>query len=227
VQIVIIEDELLIAEMLKELLLDLGHQEVDIATDYQEAIGIIDKKKPNLAFVDIHLGKQQNGFDIASLLKTKYKIPFIFLTSYSDKTTISEAMQFQPHAYLIKPFSEVDIFTTLELIKSREVNEKKEQSIVIKDGTEKIILQVNDILYFRANNIYVDVVTNSKTYLIRTSITKILEDISVPSFERVHRTYAVNLNKVQAVAVDYVLLQGEKIPMSRLHKSSIVSKLKL
>jgi two-component system, LytTR family, response regulator LytT len=220
-QIILVEDELLIAEMLKEMLLDLGHQVVDIADDYDSAIKSLQQHKADLIFLDINLGAGKSGFDVAQYINEQQKTPFVFLTSYSDKTTISGAMQYQPHAYLLKPFSETDLFTTLELLKSRAVNTTQDKHFVIKDGIENIKIAANEVLHFKANNIYVEIKTTSKTHLIRTSITKLLEDLGIDFYVRVHRTFAVNLNKVQAVGSDYLLIQDEKIPLSRMHKEEL------
>jgi two-component system, LytTR family, response regulator LytT len=223
-QIIIVEDELLIAEMLKEMLADLGHQVIHIADDYDSAIKCLQQHKAELIFLDINLGAGKSGFDVAQYINDLQKTPFIFLTSYSDKTTISGAMQYQPHAYLLKPFSETDLFTTLELLKSRAVNKTKDKHFVIKEGIENIKIAANEVLHFKANNIYVEIKTTSKTHLIRTSITKLLDDLGFDFFVRVHRTFAVNLSKVKAVGTDYVLIEDEKIPLSRMHKEELHTK---
>jgi DNA-binding LytR/AlgR family response regulator len=224
-QILIVEDELLIAEMLKEILEDLGHKIIAIAGDYIEALNTLHVNKPDLIFIDINLGKGKSGLDLAQLINDQHKIPFLFLTSFSDKETISKAMQLHPQAYLMKPFNEIDIFTTLELIAMRNKITSTDTHFIVKDGIEKIRLNLNDVLYFKANNVYVEIKTTGKTHLIRTSISKLIEEIDISDMFRVHRAYAVNINKIQAIAIDYVMVNNEKIPLSRLQRSELHTKI--
>ncbi len=220
----IVEDELLIAEMLKVMLQDLGHEVAALVDNYDEAKIFLEKQNLDLVFLDINLRTVNNGFDIARLINETSKIPFLFLTSYSDKQTITEAMIYQPQAYLIKPFSEIDLFTTLELVKSKKIKKIADQNLIIKDGTANIKINLKDIIYLKSDNIYVTIKTEIKSYLVRTSLNKILEEISNSEITRVHRTYAVNVQLVQAVSSNFVMVAGEKIPLSRIHRNELNEK---
>ncbi|MFN8886132.1 MAG: response regulator, partial [Cyclobacteriaceae bacterium] len=79
--VLVVEDELLISEMLREMLNELGHHVVASARSYTEALAHL-KQHPtiNLALLDINLGTGKNGMDVAQEIKTQYPIPFIFLT---------------------------------------------------------------------------------------------------------------------------------------------------
>lgn len=221
--ILIVEDELLIAEMLKEMLLELNYNVAGIAKNDAQAFEFLKKNQSiNFAILDINLNSTQTGIDVAKKLNNEYHTPFIFLTSYSDKKTFSEAIEVKPQAYLIKPFSKMDLFTTLEIIKSKELPNNK--STVIKDGHLTVKIQHNDILWIKSENVYVEIKTNEKTYLQRSSLDKILEDFNDTSFFRIHRSYAVNVNHVKAVNGQYVIVDGEKIPLSRKYRDELLEK---
>ncbi len=221
-RIAIIEDELFIAEMLKELLEDLGQEVVGIANNYEIAINIIDQNNVDLYFLDINLGAGKSGFDVAEYINKHSTTKFVFLTSYSDKETINEAMQYQPQAYLCKPFSDTDLFTTIAIINTRLKEKNTKDYFVIKDGTQQIKIDFTELLYFKSNNIYVEIITLSKTYLIRNSIQKIMEEINHPKMIRIHRTYAVNMQNIASIASDFVIVANEKLPLSRLHKEELL-----
>lgn len=227
-RILIVEDELLIAEMLKEMLKDLGHSICGIAKNYAQAQFIIEHEGTalDLCFLDINLQQEQSGFDVALLLQQKGNIPFIFLTSYSDKETITQAMKFGPEAYLIKPFTEIDLFTTLAVIQGRksiasESQENAHDFVIIKDGTQKIKLAIADIIWLRSESVYVEINTPHKVHLIRTSLVRIMEEWKLQNIVRVHRTYAVNINHVKAISGGFLYIQSEKIPLSRKYKDEI------
>lgn len=224
-KILIVEDELLIAEMLKEMLQDMGYSIAGIAKNYAQATTLLQSHSDiDLCFLDINLQAEQSGFDVAGFINEKLYIPFVFLTSYSDRKTIAEAAHFKPQSYLLKPFTETDLFATLEIIKARKSGQGASQSVTIKDGTSTVKIQLHEIKYLKSENIYVEVKTNAKTYLVRNSLSRFLEELSLDALVRVHRTYAVNMYHVKAISGDSLLVGDEKIPLSRMHRDVLIQK---
>lgn len=223
--ILIVEDELLIAEMLKETLLELNYNVVAITRNYETTFEILNTYKDiNFVFLDINLHESQSGLDIANIINSDFQIPFIFLTSYSDNKSIQEAVAYKPQAYLIKPFTKSDLFVTLELYKSRIIDIEK--FFEIKDGHFNVKTKHIDILWIKSENIYIEIKTIDKTYLIRNSLEKFLEKIDDENFIRVHRSYVVNLQHIKAVNRVYIIVQNERIPISRMHHENLVARFK-
>lgn len=222
-KILIVEDELLIAEMLKETLLELNYNVLAMARNFETATLELEKN-PNINFVflDINLSEHKTGFDVAAKLNLKFNIPFIFLTSYSDTKTIQEAVIYQPQAYLIKPFIKSDLFVTLELYKSR--NFSGEKTLEIKDGHFNVKIKHIDILWIKSENIYIEIKTINKLYVIRNSLEKFLEKIDDENFIRIHRSYIVNLHHIKAVNRVHIIVQNEKLPISRMHHDELVKR---
>lgn len=113
--ILIVEDEPAIAEDLSDIIEQNGYRVSEVAYDYEEAIDFLSGNQPDLVLLDINLNSHHNGIDLARLLKKKYKVPFVFLTSYADNNTIAEVVDLAPLAYLVKPYKEKDIVTSLAL----------------------------------------------------------------------------------------------------------------
>lgn len=219
--ILIIEDELLIAEMLKDMLLDLGYKVAAVARNYKKAVEHLSNGTGiNFAILDINLNEEKTGIDIANLIRDQYKIPFIFLTSYSDKQTFIEAASTRPEAYLIKPFKPMDIFATLEIVRARV--SQVEKSVIIKDGHLNVKLNHADILWIKSDNVYLEIKTPSKTYIVRNSLDKFLEELNDANFQRIHRSYAVNISHVKAVNGKYAVVDQEKIPLSRKFRDDLM-----
>lgn len=118
-KILIVEDEPAIAQDLEDILLDSGYDVVGIAYTYEQAIALLGETSPDLIFLDIALQGLGTGLDVAKIINEKYNIPFIFLTSFSDKETIQEVVSLNPIAYLVKPFNDRDIVTTVAVSLSR------------------------------------------------------------------------------------------------------------
>jgi two-component system, LytTR family, response regulator LytT len=219
--ILIIEDELLISAMLKEMLLELGYSVIGVAKNFAIASSLLEEKTEiNFAIVDINLNEKNTGIDIAKKINEDYKIPFIFLTSYSDKQTFQEALVCKPEAYLIKPFSKIDLYTTLELVKAK--NRAVENIIIIKEGHLTIKLEQSSIQWIKSENVYVEIKTLEKKYLIRNTLEGFLEELNNNRFLRIHRSFAVNVSAVKAVNGQYVIVNNEKIPLSRKYRDEVL-----
>ncbi|WP_310558625.1 response regulator transcription factor [Flavobacterium sp.] len=218
----IIEDELLIAEMLKETLFELDYLTVNIVSNISDALHYIENpsNKIDFVFLDINLNDTETGFFIADKLNSIYKIPFVFLTSYSDTVTIQEAVKFNPQAYLIKPFTKSDLFVTLALFKTKQL--PSERFFEFKESNISYKIKHNDIKYIKSENIYLEIFTDRKI-LMRTSLEKFLDKIKDNSFVRVHRSYIVNANYIKAINRQFVLIENQKIPISRTHHETLMS----
>lgn len=220
--ILIVEDELLIAEMLKEMLADLGYNVVATARTFTEAQQKLNHHPSiNFAILDINLGKGKTGIDLAHEIREHRPMPFIFLTSYSDKKTINEAIEHKPEAYLIKPFSLPDLMATLEVVQARTSTVK---SFLFKSGYQTIKINTSDIRWLKSENVYVELKTNGKIHLLRNSLDKLLVELNDENIIRVHRSYAVNLLHIQAVSSQQIIIGNEKIPLSRKSHSSFMDR---
>lgn len=116
IKILIVEDEVMIAQDLASLLTQQGYQVVGCAYDGLTAFDLLHLRNPDLVLLDISLGGSISGYDIADVINDKYKIPFVFITSYSDKNTLSLAKQKLPAGYIVKPFKKKDIIATVEML---------------------------------------------------------------------------------------------------------------
>lgn len=124
-KILVVEDEIIIAEDIKHILMSLGHEVVGIALNYTQAVAIINSHSIDLALIDIMLAGSKTGIDVAGEINKGHQFPFIFLTSHADAATVKKAKEVQPDGYLLKPFSKDDIFTTLEIVLAKRGGEEK------------------------------------------------------------------------------------------------------
>ena len=115
VRVLIVEDEHLIAENLAMYLNNNDYEVAGIAYDFEEGMHHLKEGKPDIVLLDINLEGKQDGIDLGKYIHEKLGIPFVFLSSYSDKNTLDRAKQVQPSGYLVKPFHEKTLLTTLEI----------------------------------------------------------------------------------------------------------------
>lgn len=218
----IAEDDVFISEQLEYILIDLGYEVTGIGFNYESSVELLNNVKPDLAILDIKMHGEDLGFVIADYINKHLEIPFIFLTSFSDKATVKEAVAYKPQGYLVKPFNERDIYSTLEVIKSKI--DKPSDVLVLKDGRSQIKVDSSEILWIKSDDKYIEIQTTSRKVVLRTSISKFLEDYPSVNLLRVHRSYVVNLQNVEEIMSDEVLIGGKKIPLSRTHKEQLRSR---
>ncbi|MCU0443111.1 MAG: response regulator transcription factor [Bacteroidia bacterium] len=215
-RILIVDDEPLLAFALSEMLLSMNYPNVFIETSFEPAKQHILQKAIDLVLLDINLGKGDEGILLAQECK-QLEIPFIFVTSYSDKQTIDKALQTKPNAYLIKPISEGNLYTTMQLVQNA-MQPVTKQTLQFKDGTEWIHLPIEKVLYLKSENVYVNVVTEHKTYLYRGSLQSLLQKVPVNSLVQTHRSYAINPLHIERVGASYLKIGQMEIPISRNFK---------
>jgi CheY-like chemotaxis protein len=114
-KLLIVEDEPIVALDLKQEVEQLGHKVVGVAESADEALAAVKMCRTDLALMDVRIMGSMDGIETARLLRSRYHIPSIFLTSYSDETTISRAAREIPYGYLTKPFQSGELMATLQV----------------------------------------------------------------------------------------------------------------
>ncbi|MBN2227443.1 MAG: PAS domain S-box protein [candidate division Zixibacteria bacterium] len=115
INVMVVEDESIIAMDIKDTLLRLGYQVPAVVATGRQAVFKAGECKPDLILMDIRLRGDMDGVTAAEQIKTKYAIPIVFLTAYADNDTLQRAKITEPYGYLMKPFEERDLHTTVEM----------------------------------------------------------------------------------------------------------------
>jgi DNA-binding NarL/FixJ family response regulator len=113
-RILIVEDELIVAENIGAILEGEGYEVCGIAMSADEALVLFEEKNPHLVLCDIFIKGSRNGIALAAELRKRTDVPFIFLTAYADRDTVKQASATQPAAYLIKPFAEKQLIAAVD-----------------------------------------------------------------------------------------------------------------
>jgi two-component system, cell cycle sensor histidine kinase and response regulator CckA len=128
-KIMVVEDENIVALDLRYQLEKNGYIVSAIFSSGEEALQNIDKLKPNLVLMDIQLQGNMDGVETAKMIRDDYKIPVVFITAFADDTTFQRAKSIDPFGYIIKPFEERILRTTIEMaIYKAEIDRKLVES---------------------------------------------------------------------------------------------------
>lgn len=115
IKILVVEDDVFIAQDISEQLESLDYHLAGLAYNAEDAYSLLAKELPDLVLLDIHLGEGEDGIQIAKKIRDTYQVPFIFLTSFSNKSILDRAKTTHPMGYIVKPFNEGDLFTSIEI----------------------------------------------------------------------------------------------------------------
>jgi CheY-like chemotaxis protein len=124
-KILIVEDEKIVALGIKKMLKNLGYIVPSIASSGEEAISKAEITFPDLILMDIMLKGDMDGVEAADKIRKSFDVPVVFLTAYSDDKILERAKRTKPYGYIIKPFEENSLHTTIELA-LRNYREEKE-----------------------------------------------------------------------------------------------------
>jgi len=114
-KVLIVEDEPIVALDLQQELEQLGCEVVGLAESADEALVAAELCRPDLALMDIRIVGSMDGIQTARLLRSAYHVPVVFLTSYSDETTVGRAARAMPYGYLTKPFQSRELKATIRV----------------------------------------------------------------------------------------------------------------
>lgn len=235
VQVLIVEDELIIAEDMKEMLLELQYEVTGIAADYEEAHELLRSRVPDIALVDIRLRGHEDGILLAQNLRDRYHIPVVFVSSNTDKATVERAKQVHPEGYIVKPFNRDDLYTAIEIAlfnypqnrQKAQPDSAREESAVIRDhifvrkDSMLIKIRFDDLVWMEADQNYLTLHCTDARHLIRSALKEFLDKIPQGRFLQVHKSYGVNISHISAVEYNRIWLGKIEVPLGRMYLDSV------
>ena len=224
-RILIVEDEFIIAQNLKQILVELGYAVSGHAFDAAEALEILQKGETDLALLDINLGAGMDGIALAAQIRLDFALPFIFLTSHSDKQTIERAKAVHPSGFLVKPFKRSEIFPAIEIALANVQQESARDHLFVKVGTTQKKVYFSEITVLKADRVYVEVHRKGLPMLIVRESLNAWEEKLPPDFLRVQRSYIIHLVHVDAVGLNAVTVDGKEIAIHKQVREEILARI--
>ncbi len=248
IKILIVEDNVIIADDMQSMLEEIGYEIVDNVIVYEQAIEVLKSKQVDLVLIDIILASDKTGIDLGKHIRENYDIPFIFVTSNSDRATVENAKTVKPNGYLVKPFEQQDLYTSIEIALSNFIYGKEtsskgsnisgnsessdnvamsnsilKDSIFVKKQHLYYRIQFGDIHFIKADNVYLEVNTADKKFLVRSPLKDYLEKLPKNKFYRAHKSYIVNVDHIDAINSKDIMINNNLIPISKDFKEFIIS----
>ena len=242
-RILIVEDEPFIAENLQEMLSIFGYEDTEIANSANQAIKAIKTSRPDMVLLDVKIKGDQDGIELGGIIQTQYQIPFMYITSYSDKETVSRAKHTNPLGFIVKPFTKDDVYAAIEValynknrIASSGAGQKapigenpttySNDSIFIKKKTLLEKVDYEDLLWIEADGNHITIhVKDGRDYTIRKSLKEISDKLPKDRFLRVHKSFIVQVKAVTAIDSSNVHMGDLKIPIGRSYYNAFTATL--
>ncbi|MEC7770711.1 MAG: LytTR family transcriptional regulator DNA-binding domain-containing protein [Bacteroidota bacterium] len=244
VNILIVEDEALVARDIAQNLIDFGYAIIGTAPTVERArLLLLQHPETDIALIDIMLKGDETGIELAKTMdKTYPSIPYIFLTSYADRTTIDRVKSTTtPYAYLLKPFKQRQVMISIEMALENYAKRKPVLSPMESNGMDtptNYALKINDslflkrdnhfervlleeILFLEAESNYTTVHTQCGRFVYSMVLKKIEELLPSEFFLRVHRSFVVNINAVTGFEGNLLFVGTQRIPVSKSHREHI------
>lgn len=232
-QLFLVEDEFIIAEHLRVIVEDLGHEVVGIAESAAAALEQLRRLPvpPALALLDITLRGELDGIDLAGRLRAEFGLPFVFVTSLADAGTVARAKLALPLGYLVKPFDERDVFVALEMALTQAPAPPVSAppvGLFVRHQRQLVRVDFADICWLEASGNYTTLHTRTGTrYTTVAALRQVEERLPAGEFLRVHKSYVVSLRHLTALDGPVVLVAGQRIPVGRAYMPALLGRLNL
>lgn len=245
-KILIVEDEAIVAKDISVCLNKIGYEVLNTFSKGEKALEYLEENKPDLILMDIMLAGNISGIEASAQIKEKHDIPVVFLTAYADEKTISKAKVTEPYGYVIKPFKEIDLRTSIEMALYKFKKEKEKlagietsgfnhassvsrEFIYVKSNSRLVKVQNENILFVEALKDYVIIHTQDERFTIHSTMKDIEKKLPSDMFMRVHRSYILNLKKIKSIDSSIVILENsdKKVPIGGSYKDDLFQRLNL
>lgn len=242
IQVLIVEDELIIAEDMKEMLQELGYEVIGIASEYDEAVEILGTDVPDIALVDIHLRGAEDGIALAHTIRNTYDIPTVFVSSYSDRDTVEKAKQAQPEGYIVKPFIKEDLFTAVEIAIFNHAKNQRilpldargngetavlRDHIFIRKDYMMIKVRFDDLVWIKSEMNYLELICQEDKHIVRSTLKEFVDKLPPDQFLQVHKSFCINIRHITAIDHSSIWLKKNRIPIGRSYLGSVKKALNL
>ncbi|RFS15146.1 DNA-binding response regulator [Emticicia sp. C21] len=220
---------------------------IGMANNGKKAIELARNNPVDLILSDINIKGEIDGIEtVNEILKFK-SLPIIYLTAISEKETLNRAKETHPAAYLNKPVILTNLLNAIELAihnfrnyyRSTPKEETNPQSkaetetilqmddyVFIKQNYNFIKVYLNDILFIKSDDSYITIQTTGKKYTLRLSLTSALERLNFSRLIKVHRSFAVNVAKVDSFNEHEITITQNTIPIARNLKDAFMASFK-
>ncbi len=239
--VIVVEDNLLLAEDVIETLEKFDYEVLNSFTTGEEAQDWLkdNHELVDFALLDIELAGKMTGIDLANHINKKFKkskIGLIFLTAFQDDLHFRQAKRSKPAAYLFKNQigdKDLNIAIELALANANDIQPEeqtggyilKDRIFVRQESNKFVRMSLGDIDIIEADGSYTTIIANKRRYMLSESMKKVESKMSgLQQFVRIHKSYIVNIDKVDGFENKYIEIGNDSYPIGRTYLKNFLAK---
>ena len=211
-----------------------GYEVTGIESRGEEAVVHTRLNTPDVILMDINLKGRLNGIETVKRIQAEADIPIIYITANNDEATFEEARKTHPFAFVDKPITMLELSRTLALateqlrVHRENAETKPEQIALLNDRIfiryqgQMVKLLLQDILYVEADRNYSNLITENKSFVLATTLKEMQNNLPDALFVRIHRSFLVNITKLDVLADNHVEINRKVIPLSKTCREELL-----
>jgi DNA-binding LytR/AlgR family response regulator len=223
-KLLIVEDDPFISASIKNVLQEKGFEIVGIAKTVKNALQLLHSEKPDLCLIDIQLKSMENGTVFAKELD-KLQLPYFYLTAQTDPLTLSEVSETNPLGYIVKPFTQSGLWSTIS-VTWQQYQKEKDKILTIKVDGYIHRIKETDILFLEAFDNYCYINTLDKRLLAPHTLKKIREQLKGKHYFMPHRSFWVNIYKITNVGKRSIIINNLELTLSEARRGKLLTLMK-
>lgn len=237
INVLIVEDEWITSEEIKEVLEGNGFLVVGQADNAEDALEIVRNHPVDIALLDINIKGAMDGIELAKEISSIRTTGIVFLTAFDDSAYLERAKQVVPAAYLVKPFQSKNLVISIEMAFNSLSKDESESAheggfvvddrIFIKENHLLVRILIQDIMYAEAVGSYTKIHTNNRTHVLAINLKAFEKKLGQTNFIRVHRSYLVNVSRIEAINGNLIYIGNTSIPISSGLKSEVLQRFRI
>ncbi|MBO2543660.1 response regulator [Salegentibacter sp. BDJ18] len=240
IQILIVEDEMIIAANISLQLTEMGYEVSGIIPKGEDALRFIKNNPLDIALIDIQLKGELDGIETAQKMQDLHSnLAIIYLTANADEANFNRAKETHPFAFISKPFKKLDLQRSIELtisqlkcnIVTSPGNKVEDATFILKDclfvrhQDTMVKVDIKAIKYIVAERNYCRIFSAEKEYLLVTTLKEMDKKLPPKHFLRIHRSYIINLSRIDEIAGTHVVISKKAIPMAKDKRPELLKRL--
>ncbi|WP_271855269.1 LytR/AlgR family response regulator transcription factor [Patiriisocius marinus] len=240
INILIVEDEMIIAANISLILSNLGYEVMGLVPRGEEALVLLKENTPDIVLMDINLKGTIDGVETVRQMQQFCDVPVIYLTANNDEESFNRAKETHPFAFIAKPFKKLDLQRTIELLISQKKSAIKiddttseipttpyvlDDCIFVRHLNNMVKVAIKKIFYIEAERNYCRIFTQAKEYVLVITLKDIEKKLPSKHFMRIHRSFIINLSQINELGSTHVVISKKMIPISKPYKEQLLQRL--
>lgn len=244
IKVVIAEDEFPIAEDIRMRLEKSDYDVLSIFDRAETALEFLEQNPADILLVDIRLSGNMDGIAMVEKIQGKSEIPVVYITANSDKVTYERAKMTRPSAFLVKPFTPETLLASIDLALYNFSEKNTPATISRASGwpqpdfhtiiNQHLFIRTNgkyrkinrdSIRFAQANGSYTILYTDHDQFTISQNLTQFIQKSPLPDLMRVHRSYMINIARVDGFDDVHAYLGKDRVPVSERYRADFLSRI--